>query len=141
MRAYARQSYLPNQVFIDLRSLIWTNPNNIMNMFSPVNLFDAFCSTIQNSMGRNEYDFGHLYDWVAEEMGPNGNPFEDHRPLVVDSVFVTCLQNDTVSAFCSFITNNRLFIESTLAPILGQVRDSFNIAQDDNSNVIRFEYL
>lgn len=131
--------YLPNQLIVNLNDFRWTNPNNIMGIFSPAALFEAYCYTLWNSVGKPDYDWASLMEWVSEELGPNGNPHDDHTPLITDPNFIMVMQQSVVMGFTSFIGENRLFVIHTLAPAVHHT-DQLLVAQDGVPNVMRLQY-
>lgn len=131
---YVIGNYLPNQFLLDLNMLIWTNPNNIMTLFSPRELFEVFCSCLHHSIGKTDYSYHVLYDWVEEEICAsayfNGS----------DANLIWSAQQDVLSAFCHFITNNRVYVQQTLIPELRKVIDLLSVRQDDASGTVRLQY-
>jgi hypothetical protein len=141
MHPYGKRSYLPNQFIVDLNTFIWTNPNNILGIFSHTMLFDAYTNTLFNSIGKADYDYGSLMEWVDKELGVDGNPDCVVTPLVNDPNFIQYMQSSVVAGFCDFITNNRVYVARTLIPVLQQVGDIVMVTQDDASHTVRLEYV
>lgn len=135
------RSYLPNQFIIDLNTLIWSNPNNVMGIFSPSALFEAYCQTLWHSVGKSDYDYGHLMSWVDDELGPNGNPNSEAMPLIVDPNFIAIMQQSVISGFISFVTQNRAYLSGAIIPELCRAADTMFISQDDKSGVVRLQYV
>lgn len=129
--------YLPNQFVINLNSLLWTNPNNIAGIFSIPALFDAFCFTLVNSVGKMDYDYGSIDTWVDEELGVN----DDTSECIVDYTFVAMVKQDVLAAFCNFITHNRAYVQHTLVPVITSVNDNMSVRQDDITGVVRLQYV
>lgn len=133
---------LTNQLIVNLHDFRWSNPNNIMGIFSVAALFEAYCYTLWNSVGRPDYNYATLYEWVSEELGPNanGNPNDDRTPLINDPAFVYSMQQSALCGFTSFVIENKAFVMHTLAPSLMQAKDQLLVAQDGVPNVMRIQY-
>lgn len=129
--------YLPNQYIINLNSLMWSNPNNIAGIFSVPSLFDAFCSTLFNSIGKSDYDYGSLDTWVDEELGIS----DETASNAIDGMFLAMVKQDILVAFCNFITYNRAYVQHTLIPVIKNVRDNMSVRQDDSTGVVRLQFV
>ena len=132
--------YFPNQMIIDLNSLLWSNPNNVMGIFSPTALFEAYCQTLWHSMGKPNYEYAHLMQWVDDELGPNGNPHSDAVPLVMDENFITVMQQSVISGFMSFVIQNQTYLAGVVIPALYRAHDTLIVSQDDQTNIVRLQY-
>lgn len=137
---YAKH-YLPNQIIVNLNDFLWTNPNNIMGIFSTAALFEAYCYTLWNSIGKSDYDYASLMEWVSEELGPNGNPIGEGVPLVTDTNFVFSMQQSVVCGFSNFVAQNQTYIRYSLGPNLAMITEQLLVAQDGVPDVMRLQYM
>lgn len=133
--------YLPNQLIVNLNEFRWTNPNNIMGIFSTAALFEAYCYALWNSIGEQDYDYVWLMEWVTEELGPNGNPYGENIPVIADTSFIFCMQQAIVCGFRSFVSENTAFVKHTLVPSLMRSKEQLLVAQDGVPNVMRVQYM
>lgn len=141
MYAARRNCHLPNQFIVDLSAMVWTNPNNIIGVFSQAMLFEAFCHALYNTIGKSDYDYGSLLEWVDSELGCMGNPDSETLPLVNDVTFIQIMQSTIITAFCEFVINNRAYLAGAVIPILQAAEHVAMVTQDDNTGVVRIQYV
>jgi len=133
-------NHIPNHLIVNLNMFFWANPNNIMGVFSPASLFEAYCLTLLDSVGKSDYDWGSLMEWVSEELDPSAGSRPGYEQLMSDANFIMSMQQSVVAGFSSFITDNRHFVMHTLVPVIYQA-DLVKAYQDGVPHVVRLQCM
>lgn len=123
---------------LDINAMRWTNCNNIFVLFHPVDVLGLFFEVVWRSLGKQQYQYSILHDWVECMLG-YGDYFDPETGLPEPSAEeVSYVQDSVFREFCNWTVNNQAFITQVLQPLLTSGLDVYNLKQQRTTNSIVF---
>ncbi len=127
------------RIIMDINDFLWTNPGEVMSMFSMDDILELFYIVMQQSIGAPYYHTEYIYEWVDSVLGV-GVYDEGDTDLTLSQDYVHQIYTNLETAFYDFIKNNSVLINSTFGQVLSNDSIMLTVNQLYKSQNIVMEF-
>ncbi len=127
------------RVIMDINDFLWTNPGEVMSMFSMDDVLELFYTVMQQSIGEAYYHTEYIYEWVDSVLG-FGVYDEGDSDLALTLDYIHTVYRNLETAFYDFIRNNIVLINATFGQVLANDSIMLTVKQLHKSQNIVMEF-